>query len=673
MRPSASAVPAESGRRRSRDLAWIFLAVFAAYATAIPGDFVWLDHVEIEQGGYRIVAGSDWLRVWTLPLDRYLHRDSGLTEVGGGYWRPIYAISLSLDWGLWGGRAWLYHLENILWHLLVVIGLYALGRRLLARHPSGGRIAFWAALLFAVHPLGVHSVTWISGRKDLMCAAFGVASLLAFFETLSDRGVPAGGGRHRPVLGIALAAALLVLSVGSKELGFLVPLAATVLLPWMPMSPDPLTSRSARRRRLMSLGILWGCALGLAAFRAGVVGVVGLNAERPSDSLLENLATHATLWWHYVRLVLLPGMPSISDGWPIAKQIGAVEILAILGVAGSIPLLAYAVHRRWFVAPPLLWFVVWMIPSMGLLPLRHVRAERYLYPASWGLLVAALLLLAYAWPALRARGLQRGVTMLASGLAFAFILTTAYANPVWWDDASLFEHTVGRDPRYVEGRVGLARLALDRGDYEMAVEHSRRALAEASDRARTAYCPWFVAHTNLGLALLYLDRTVGARLEFEEALRRRPNHAVAHYHLGLLALQTDQLDDARERFQRALALDPGDPLALSNLAATHLRSGEWTEALDLLFPLVERAPDDPVTLRNLTAALLSLGRFEQAEPFCEQMVRLAPNDPEPLAKLAWARWGNGRRADAIATWRRARALSPNHPAVRGIGQILGQP
>ena len=254
MRASASAVPTESRRRRSRDLAWIFLAVFAAYATAIPGDFVWLDHVEIEQGGYRIVAGSDWLRVWTLPLDRYLHRDSGLTEVGGGYWRPVYAISLSLDWGLWGERAWLYHLENILWHLLVVFGLYALGRRLLARHPSGGRIAFWAALLFAVHPLGVHSVTWISGRKDLMCAAFGVASLLAFFETLSDRGVPAGGGRHRPVLGIALAAALLVLSVGSKELGFLVPLAATVLLPWIPMSHDPLNPRSARRRRLMSLG-----------------------------------------------------------------------------------------------------------------------------------------------------------------------------------------------------------------------------------------------------------------------------------------------------------------------------------------------------------------------------------------------------------------------------------
>ncbi len=333
MRASSPALPAEIGRTRARAVAWLSLAVFAAYATAIPGDFVWLDHVEIEQGGYRIVAGSDWLRVWMLSLDQYLQRNSGLTEVVGGYWRPVYAISLSLDWALWGGRAWLYHLENVLWHLLVVIGLYGLGRRLLARHPSRGRVAFWAALLFAVHPLGVQSVTWISGRKDLMCAAFGVASLLAFFRTFEGRGA-AAGGRHRPVLGIALAGALLALSVGSKELGFVVPLAATVLLPWMPMSHGHSSPRSARRRRLMSLGILWGCALGLAAFRAGVVGVVGLSADRPSDSLLGNLATHATLWWHYVRLALLPGMPSISDGWSVAKRIGAVEALAILGVAG---------------------------------------------------------------------------------------------------------------------------------------------------------------------------------------------------------------------------------------------------------------------------------------------------------------------------------------------------
>ena len=132
------------------------------------------------------------------------------------------------------------------------------------------------------------------------------------------------------------------------------------------------------------------------------------------------------------------------------------------------------------------------------------------------------------------------------------------------------------------------------------------------------------------------------------------------------------LNAAKERFQRSLALDPSDPLALSNLAATHLRLKEWTEALDLLFPLVERASDDPVALKNLTTALLNLGRFEEAEPLCERMVRLAPRDPEQLAKLAWARWEVGREADAIATWRRARALSPSHPAVRGIGRILGQ-
>ena len=99
MRATSSWLSA-TGRPWPRDVAWLLLAVFAAYATAVPGDFVWLDHVEIEEGGYRIESGSDWRQVWTLPLDQYLHRNRGLTEVGGGYWRPVYAISLSLDWEL---------------------------------------------------------------------------------------------------------------------------------------------------------------------------------------------------------------------------------------------------------------------------------------------------------------------------------------------------------------------------------------------------------------------------------------------------------------------------------------------------------------------------------------------------------------------------------------------
>jgi hypothetical protein len=82
------------------DILWLALAVVLAYGSAIPGDFVWIDHLEIEEGGYRIVQSEDFGSVWNLTLGQYIERHQGIPESRGGYWRPLYALSLSLDWGL---------------------------------------------------------------------------------------------------------------------------------------------------------------------------------------------------------------------------------------------------------------------------------------------------------------------------------------------------------------------------------------------------------------------------------------------------------------------------------------------------------------------------------------------------------------------------------------------
>ncbi|MFC1805772.1 hypothetical protein ACFL09_02190, partial [Planctomycetota bacterium] len=112
------------------------LAVALAYGSAVPGGFVWLDRVEILEGGYRLAQPGDLRRLATLTLDQYLERRHEAAPSQGGYWRPVYALAVSLDWLLWRTRAWGWHLTNILWHMLVVAGLYALGRRLLKPHPA---------------------------------------------------------------------------------------------------------------------------------------------------------------------------------------------------------------------------------------------------------------------------------------------------------------------------------------------------------------------------------------------------------------------------------------------------------------------------------------------------------------------------------------------------------
>ena len=98
-----------------RPARFVVLACFvlAAWASSMTCGFVWIDHVEIEQGGYRISDMEEFRQVWVRSLDDYLERRSGATHSSGGYLRPVYALSLTLDWAFWQARPWAWHAENI--------------------------------------------------------------------------------------------------------------------------------------------------------------------------------------------------------------------------------------------------------------------------------------------------------------------------------------------------------------------------------------------------------------------------------------------------------------------------------------------------------------------------------------------------------------------------------
>lgn len=637
----------------------IVVAVLAAYATSIPGDFVWIDHVEIEQGGYRLLSGGDFPRLLTMTLDQYLARNEGQVPSSGGYWRPVYAVSVTLDWWLWGATAWACHVENVLWHLGVAIGLLFLGRRYVADE----RAVFWATLLFAVHPLGVHSVTWISGRKDAMCALFGIAALLAFARALERRSF------RRAVRWCLAASALALASALSKELGMVVA-AAAVLLLWCKW---PRLTRGGRRR---SVG-LFGCALllvvpvGVALYRVTVLGGFGLDGRYPSDSVLGNVATFSTLFWEYIGRVLVPRPPSISDAWAISRSVGLLEIAAILGLAGALAATVVGLRRRRQWAVGALWTIIWLLPATGVIPLRHVRAERYLYPASWGLLLVAVL--AILWLVRRAEGVSWGpaARSILPGACLWAILITGSANTKWWDDETLFGDATARDPHFVEGWAGLAELAYRQGEYRNAIEHGERAVEEAGNPDYAAYWSPFVTHTNLGLAYYSTQEHQAALRELTRALSYSPNRGVAHYHVGMAAFALGDYATASKHYTRSLELRPGDFLTTSNLAATRLRLGDFQTCVELLEPLVEQRPEDAINRMNLASVLLGAKRWEDAAPHFEYLVENDPKDALAWAKLAWCQWETDQRELARVSWGRANAIAPESAAVRYVGGIVG--
>lgn len=659
----------EASRYR-RHVLVLVIAIVATYANAIPGEFVWLDDSLVRDGGYRLVDAEDWNRLWTLSMDRYLLRGQAVEPGKGGYWRPLFAMSLSLDWLLWGDRPALFHAENILWHIGVVLGLYALGRRLFAPLRHGPAIAFGSALIFALHPLGIYATTWISGRNDSMSSAFGVFSLLAFLRGVDAHSRESRANGHPGAWWLA-SALLMTCSALCKELGLLVPAVATLL--WWTL-PDGSAS-SAWRRKLarapvVGLAALWGVAVAIITYRMKVLDITALGYPYPADTLLANVATSATLAWYYLGRILIPRPPFLSDGWPIVQQLGVREVAAVAGLAIAGVLTFKAVLRRWAIAPALAWTVVWFLPASGLVPLRHFRAERYLYPAYWGVGAALLISILHSSPLGRARGADRWIPAVFVVLALVLGAVTVRSNTIWWTHERLFRDAIARDERYVEGRIALSRFLLREGRNEEVVTLSRSAIRDGSRTTWTSFWVPYLAHYYLGLALERLERPTEALYEYKTALRYRTDDPVSLCHAGNVLYSLRRYREARGYYARSLEQDSGNAECWSQLAATHLRLHETSRAIELLEPLVELYPEDPTVRRNLSEALLAQREFDRAEPHLAKLVELQPERADARARWAEALWGQGARARARAVWNDANAQAPDDPVVGEVGRLL---
>jgi len=556
---------------------------------------------------------------------------------------------------------------NVAWHLLVVFCLYALGLSMpvgLNNFPGKRSVVFWSVLLFAVHPLNTHSVTWISGRKDVMCAAFSLVALLALLRVGRD------GSRRGDVLRCLLAGLALLLALGSKELALMVPVVA-LLVPFVVWYFS--SSLLSVRRQCAAVAVLWLTAGLYLAYRFAFVGPIRLVAEDQAYGLSQRIRMASTLLYEYVGRILLPRLPAVSDAWPLSPSLEALHILALIGVLVMAVLLLVSLYKKQLIALPLFWFAIWMAPASGLAPLAHVRAERYLYPASWGLILATVM--AVAW--CRARFFHaRSVPLLRCIPPLAVLLLiamTAYSNTLWWNDARLFGHSLGRDPHHAEAHLALAKLALDDGDFSVAERHARQAVAVASGRTHAAYISPLVAQTNLGLALYHQDRFKSAQEHFQKALEARPDNATANYHMGLAAMSQRQWTEAQTFFERAMQLNADDQLARSNLAYVCLRLGKLQACVELYRPLIESGSTDPLALNNYGSALLAMRQYAQARRQFERVLELQPEDAVAMAKLAWCLSALDQRDEAMVVLRRARQLAPHDEVVGRVQRMLERP
>jgi hypothetical protein len=488
-------------------------------------------------GGYAFVFDDDG------SLVNNPHVPHGLTLAGVRWaftsffwanWFPVTWVVHMLDVSLVGMDPGRQHLLSAAWHAAATLALLAALRRLTG--------ALWPAAfvagLFAVHPLHVESVAWLTERKDAVSALFWFLGMAAYARYAARPG---------PVRYVPVAAAL-ALGLMTKQIVVTFPLVL-LLLDWWPLgrlAPRGPGRTSPARLLLEKVPLLLLAAAGgvVAVFAQRSLGAVGsLATYRPAWRLANALSScllylRDTVWPAHLA-AYYPFRVGDRPPWQVA---GSAALLA------GITAVAFLLRRR---RPALLagwcWYLVTLLPVIGIVQVgSQSHADRYMYLPLVGLGVAA------AWgvgggplPAAARPALAVGAVAALALLGVA----AARQAETWRSPLSLYGRMLAVDPANWMGHHGYALAIEKQGRRQEALEHFRIAahLNGASPEAQSNY----------GFALYDAGRTQEAIAQLGVSARVSPENADVHYYLGLLLARTGRVAEAKEAFRAALRARPG--------------------------------------------------------------------------------------------------------------------
>jgi Flp pilus assembly protein TadD len=500
-------------------------------------------------------------------------------------WHPLTWISYMLDISLFGLNPGAQHLVNVAFHGASAVLLFlALGR--MTRQPWRSALV---AAIFAVHPLRVESVAWISERKDVLCTFFEMLTLLLYVRYTARPG-------RRSYLAVAAAFALSLLA---KPMAVTFPLVLWLLDYWpLGRLGWPFEAAAIRRLFLEKTPLLaMATVAAVLTFLAqrGYGAVVSLTrlplAARAANAAIAYVAYMGKAFWPEDLAVLYPSRAPVPGA-----AVAALLILAAITAAAW-----RWVKQRPYFAVGWLWYLGMLVPVIGLVQVGvQSMADRYTYVPMVGLSIALVWTVAGLVenrPALRTAAVAVAIAALVA-LAGAAYRQAAY----WKTSRTLFEHTltVTRDNHIIENNLGVI-VARD-GNSAEALALYRAALRTAPDYAE--------AHANLGHELLKAGQLEQAQSSIARALELSPNLAVAQGDQGLLLAARGEYEEARRHIERSLSLAPGDAENESNLCFV----------------------------------LTHLGRPDDAIPHCHTALRINPGLASARFNLDNATAAQGRRA-----------------------------
>jgi tetratricopeptide (TPR) repeat protein len=527
-----------------------------------------------------------------------------------------------LDGELYGADPAGHHLTSVLLHAMnAALLLLALQRLTGSFWPS-----LLAAALFAVHPLRVESVVWVSERKDVLSGLFWMLALLAYVW-YTER---PGRGRYL-LLAVCFALGLL-----SKPMVVTLPFVLLLLDVWPLRRFGPAGEGGERQSRLLleklplialalaSAVVTWLSAQGGGAMGPGADWSPGVRLANAAVSYVAYLG--AAIW--PARLACFYPHPGLSGGPSVLLTAGAVALLAGLSV-----LALFQVKRRPYGFVGWAWFLGALVPAIGVVQVGYqARADRYTYLP----LIGIGIVLAWSlegWVGRRAAR-RRVLVVVGSLVLLALIVATRQQLGHWKDSRSLFERALAVTSDNYVAHYGLAMLFDEQGDLERATVELERTLTIRPEFA--------AAHNLLGDITRRRGDATAARRHFERAIEISPDFAAAHGALGSLLETQDQLDLAAAHLETALRLDPDQARTHNNLGIVHDRGGRPDRARTAYERALELDP-------WLVDAQVNLGFLEERQGRHREAVRhysaALASDPARIQAAEGLAWLSAASAD----------------------------
>ncbi len=598
--------------------ALLVIVVLIAYLPAWKGQPLWDDDGHITKPELRSWSGLN--RIWS---------ETGATQ----QYYPLVHTVFWVEHRLWGDWPVGYHLATILMHALGALLLLKVLQQL--RVPG----AWLAAALFALHPVQVESVAWISELKNTLSGVFYFATALAYLRFDQTR------ARNTYIVALLLFLA----GLAAKTVVATLPAAILVVL-WWQRGRISLTRDVRPLAPFFIIGMLGGLFTALVERR-----FIGAQGHDFDFSLLDRVLIAGRAVWFYIEKLVWPHpLIFIYPRWHIDPH-AAWQYLFPLAALAALAVLVLLARRNRAPLAAALFFVITLFPALGffnVFPFMYsFVADHFQYLAAAGLLTLAAAAFT-RWLDARPRHIKTAGHVAAMLLLLGLAVLTARQSRMYANEETLWRTTLQRNPDCFMAHNNLAEMFFTKGQLDDAIAEIQKALAAKPDAAKARY--------NLGNFLLRKGRVDDAIAELQKAVELSPRDVTAINCLGSAYVRKRDASAALEQFNKALAIDPGSTEARIRLGGLYLQTGHPEQALRELQQATKLRPGDAAAWRSLGEALLQLQRPDDAIPHLQKAAALAPA-ADTFGSLGNALSQKGDVNGAVAAFEKASQLQPDNP------------